>query len=247
MFQQIYYPSEIRAQSWNSLLNYLGEKDKSTVEKDISSLKNAGELTKQANEYYNNASELQTNYDLEEETLQKKLKKEESKAISAQLKADKIYSEANKSVLNVCRKVLQSKNSGEPKIADYEKDADDLTEQAKQKRNDAKNTKNVYEKATLLNDASGLEAAAIENMISAIMLANGDSLNEEQQQLDSQSDEGSQKDVQLFSADTGAHINNENIVVNNQVLDKYNNYVSDPNIPGSNINKPKRNINFGFF
>jgi hypothetical protein len=108
-FQLIFCSIEIDAQNWNSLLPYLNEKDKGVVDNAISSLKDAGDLINQANEYYNNALKLQSNYDLDEETLQKKLSKEESKAISTQLKADKIYSEANKTVLEICLKVLKEK------------------------------------------------------------------------------------------------------------------------------------------
>jgi hypothetical protein len=235
--QQFFFPYQANAQNWNSLLNYLDEKDKKTVEKAVSSLKEAGELTQLANKYYSNALELQSNFDLEEETLQKKLSKEESRAISAQIKADKIYSESNKSVIEVCRNVLQNAGQKDEKAAAFEKNANDLMDQAVQKRNEANNTRNIYEKATLMNDASGLETGAIENMISAIADMNGDVLPGDQQEISEQVEETIQERLLVLTRDTMgvSKINtsegNENITLDQQLLNKYNKYISDPTIP----------------
>jgi hypothetical protein len=237
LLRTVCFPSEIKSQNWNSLLKYLGDKDKETIEKAISSLKNAGELTKLANEYYNNALELQSNFDLEEETLQKKLSKEESRAISTQMKADKIYTEANKSVLEICKKKLENQGSDKSKTAGFEKKADDLVNQALQKRNESKSIKNVYEKATVLNEASGYEAEAIENLISALMISNGDSTDLEPEQTNQEVEQLVQNEILVLTHDSlelSANKpiqNTQNVTVNQQTVNKYNNYIADSTIP----------------
>jgi len=88
-------------QEISELNNYILGKDKNAVDKALEKIKEAGELTQEANNYYNEALELQSDYELDEKTLQKKIAKAENNALSAQMQADKIYSGAYQSLRQI--------------------------------------------------------------------------------------------------------------------------------------------------
>lgn len=223
------------AQNLTLLLPYLNEKEQKAIDEAIDEIKKAGELVQEANQYYNEALGLQSNYDLDEETLQKKLKTSESKAINAQLKADKIYRATNKKIIDICNKIIETKASSNNEALKFKSDGDQMVQQAEEKRKSSESASNVYEKATLLNDASGLEGAAIESYISAITVSNNDELPKELSTDDQLVESEIQTEIIISLKDTTPAQQNvgstSNVAINQGVINKYNNYISDPTIP----------------
>lgn len=225
----------VDGQNLNLLTPYLGEKDQKAVEDAMGDIKKAGEIVQEANQYYNEALSLQSNYDLDEETLQKKLNSLESKAIGAQLKADKIYRSTNKKVIEICKKTVEAKASTNEEAVKFSTGAEQMILQAEEKRKASEDVKNVYEKATLLNDASGLESAAIDNYISAIAVANNDELPKELSTDDQLVESEIQTEILISLKDTSfqeiGQTTSENLTIDQGMINKYNSYVSDPAIP----------------
>ena len=226
----------VQGQDLIDLQNYVVEKDKSAVNKAIDKIKEADELTREANDYYNEALELQSNYELDEKTLQKELNKAESKALSAQMDADKIYSSAYQSLYDISVRNLEASSTisyGDPDI--YIKTAEEMMENASSKRKEAMNTDNPYEQAAMLNDAAGMENTAIENMIFAFKAQSGEAIvtSQEDQAAEEYSDyqetEYSYTQDESYSEDINQI--SENLAVDQSVVKKYDNYVSDPSIP----------------
>ncbi len=226
----------VHGQSLINLQDYVVEKDKSEVTKAIDKIKQADELTREANDYYNEALELQSNYELDEKTLQKKLDKAESKALSTQMEADKIYSSAYQSLYEISINNLEASNTisyGDPEI--YIKTAEEMMENASLKRKEASRTDNPYEQAAMLNDAAGMENTAIENMIFAFKAQSGEAVvsSQEDQAAEEYSDyeetEYSYAEEDSYSDDVNQI--SENLAVDQAVVQKYDDYVSDESIP----------------
>jgi len=221
-------------QNLNLLTPYLGEKDKKTIEDAIEELKKAGELVIEANQYYNEALSIQSDNSINEEERQKKAKSIESKAIDIQLKADKIYKYVNKKIIETCVKSLKDKDVSNEKVSNYIKVAGEQAINGDNKRNEASKIKNVYEKATYLNDASEFESAAIDDYISAIAIINDNTLPDELRD-DSELMEGEIKtEIILSLIDTaidGKSIDEkEKIAVYQQKINKYYDYIYNQNI-----------------
>jgi len=226
----------VQSQGLNDLQNYVADKDKSAVNKAIDKIKQADELTREANDYYNKALELQSNYELDEKTLQKELNKAESKALSTQMDADKIYSSAYWTLYEISVNNLEASSTvsyGDPEI--YIKTAKEMMENASSKRKEAMKTDNPYEQAAMLNDAAGMENTAIENMIFAFKAQSGEAVvsNQEDQAVEEYSDyqDTEYSYTQDNSYSDNINQTNENLTVDQSVVDKYDNYVSDPSIP----------------
>jgi hypothetical protein len=225
----------LSGQNLNLLFPYLNEKDQKTVEDAIEDIKKAGEMVQEANQYYNEALSLQSNYDLEQDVLQRHINTAESKAINTQLKADKIYRSTNKKVIEICKKMIEAKGSTNEEAIKFNTDANLMVSQAEEKRKSSSEVKNVYEKATLLNDASGLESAAIDNYISSIAIANNDELPKELSSDDELVESEIRTEVLISLKDTTLDSANqwtpENLAVDQGVIDKYNNYITDATAP----------------
>jgi len=226
----------VQSQSLIDLQDYVIEKDKSAVNKAIDKIKQADELTREANDYYNEALELQSNYELDEKTLQKNLDKAESKALSTQMEADKIYSSAYQSLYEISVKNLEASSTvsyGDPEI--YVKTAEEMMENASSKRKEASRTGNPYEQAAMLNDAAGMENTAIENMIFAFKAQSGEAVVSSQEDhaaeeyTDYQETEYSYTPEDSYSDDVNQI--SENLAVDQSVVKKYDDYVSDESIP----------------
>lgn len=231
-----FWTYNVQSQGLSDLQNYVDEKDKSAVNKAIDKIKKADELTREANNYYNEALELQSNYELDEKTFQKELNKAESKALSTQMDADKIYSSAYWTLYEISVKNLEASSTvsyGDPDV--YIKTAEEMMENASSKRKEAMKTDNPYEQAAMLNDAAGMENTAIENMIFAFKAQSGEAIvsSQEDQAVEEYSDyqdtEYSYAQDDSYSEDISQ--TSENLAVDQSVVNKYDNYVSDPSIP----------------
>jgi hypothetical protein len=220
------------------------------VDKAFEQITEAGKIIQEANDYYNEALELQSNYELDEKSLQKKLAKAENKALDLQLKADKLYAEAYKTLYEICLKTLKSSTVSYGEIDSYEESAASMVGEAAGKRRQASDTKNPYEKAGFLNDASGLDAAAIENLIAALQLQSGNvpetgkqddqsALPEEDYvppERDTILQPGIQEPSKTYltqSENTSPVVDNrsENLAIDQAVIRKYQEYKNDPTIP----------------
>lgn len=221
-------------QTISDLYNLVSDKkDKKAIEGAEKEIEEAGKLVQEANKYYNEALELQTNYEFDEKTLQKKLEKAEKSAVDNQLKADKLYASAYKSIFEVCQKQVSS--AGETAGDSYRRSAEDLMEKAKIKRKDAEYTKSVYEKAALLNDAAGLENAAIENMILALQGGSGVQPSYTEDVSSGMIEypepiEGTYTYQEPTTTGTVTQVS-EDLALDQNVINKYDSYVSDPSIP----------------
>jgi hypothetical protein len=208
--------------------------------KDISE---AGHLTQEANNYYNDALALQSNNELDEKTLQKKLAKTEDKAVALQLKADKLYAQAYKSLYELCLNSLKASTVSYGETGSYEASAADMVSNAAAKRKEASDTKDPYKKAELLNDAAGLDAAAIENLIFALQVQNGitpkSAIQPEETEEPAVQPSNTVPEKKYAqpgrtqgSLSSGAvERKSENLSVNQGIIEKYNDYVNDTSIP----------------
>jgi hypothetical protein len=226
----------LHAQNLNVLTELVGEKNKKSVEKAIDNIADAGKLTQEANDYYNEALALQSNYELDEKTLQKKLSSVESKAIATQIKADKIYAAAYKSIYELCIDRLNEASISYGESSTYQSEATQMMTQASEKRNNAGDASNVYEKATLLNEASGLEGAAIDNLIIALQLQQGitpPSLQEESYDYHEEKEPEYTPPTSYSVSDYPSSVEqkSEDLAIDQNVVGKYETYINDPTIP----------------
>lgn len=234
-------PTFLQAQNLQPLLELVSEKDRKDTEKALEKLSEAGELTKEANDTYNEALALQSNYELDEKTLQKELSKTEDKALKLQIKADKLYAEAYQSLHEICKKTLAEASVSYGETGNLESDADDMMEQAVQKRAAAENAINTYEKAALLNEAASLEGAAIDNLQQALQLQQGVTpMTQETETYDTDEDlyepyTPPETDyvtpTETYDYSSSVVQKSENLAVDQNKIDQYNEYVSDNSIP----------------
>ncbi|MBN2522435.1 MAG: hypothetical protein JXB24_04130 [Bacteroidales bacterium] len=223
-------------QEISELNNYVLDKDKNAVDKELEKIKEAGELTQEANNYYNEALELQSDYELDEKTLQKEITKAESKALSTQMQADKLYSGAYQSLYEICRRNIEASNTityGDPES--YITAAEEMMNNASLKRKEASGVNNPYEKAALLNDAAGMENAAIENMVLAFKAQSGEtiSLPQEEELADDYYNDQEQEDSYEQEDYKSSNIDqiSENLAIDQAVIQKYDAYIEDESIP----------------
>ncbi|MBN1950602.1 MAG: hypothetical protein JW801_05330 [Bacteroidales bacterium] len=168
-----YFFCSLTAQTIMHLPDLVEGKDTKAVEKALKSIADAGSIIQEANTYYNEALALQSNYDLDEKTLQKELAKTEKKALDLQMKADKLYASGYSTLYELCKANLGSSSVSYGETNSLESSADDMMTQAKEKRSRAENTSDAYEKAALLNEASELEGTAVENLVVALQTQKG--------------------------------------------------------------------------
>jgi len=228
------------AQNFSGLYDIMTNKEKSTIDKALKEITEAGKLIQEANQYYNEALSLQSNYELDEKTLQSKLTKAEEKAISTQIKADKLYASAYKSLYEICSDILDRSAVSYGEIDELKNSATELMNNAMPKREEAENIRNPYEKASLMNDAAGYEAAAIDNLITAIQIQNGISpaeparsdteipYTEEYVETITPSTFKSSGEVGYSSK---VQQKSENLAVDQNVIEKYDEYVNDASVP----------------
>ena len=230
----------VLSQNFNVLYDFVGNKQKKVVDKALNEITDAGKLTQEANKYYNEALSLQSNYELDEKTLQKKLAKAENKAVSLQIKADKLYASAYKSLYATCQDLLNQSAVSYGENDDLKNAASGMMNDADTKRDVAKNTKNIYEKASLLNDAAGLEAAAIDNLIAAVQIQNGITPSEPTQTYTNEpnteysSEPGKATTFTIpesYERGYGVQQKSENLAIDQNIISKYEEYVNDPSIP----------------
>jgi cellobiose-specific phosphotransferase system component IIA len=124
------------SQNLQSLSSLIPNKSKE-IEKALDDIAEAGKITQEANNYYNEAQQLQSNYDLDEKTLQKELSKTEEKALELQLRADKLYSSAHKLLNKLCTDEINNQGVSYGESESYVTAASDLMNQATAKREDA--------------------------------------------------------------------------------------------------------------
>jgi hypothetical protein len=224
------------------VLYSLIENKSKEIDNALADITKAGKLTQEANTYYNEAQQLQSNYDLDEKTLQKQLTKAEGKALELQVKADNLYSGAYKVLNKLCSDELNNLDVSYGDVDSYVSTANDLMNQAADKRRTASDTKNPYEKATLLNDAAGLESAAIDSFIAALQVQKG-MTPESSPQSESAEEEESyifaepvpQDTPQQALTETPASYpvtqKSENLAIDQSVIQKYQTYVNNPEVP----------------
>jgi hypothetical protein len=219
----------VLSQSMNQLYTLLPNNSRE-IDKALGAISEAGKLTQEANTYYNEALELQSNYDLDEKTLQKEVSKAEEKAISLQFKADKLYAEAYESLYNVCLNTLKSSSVSYGDISTYEASAAEMMEEAGKKRKEAAGQDNPSDKAELLNDAAGLEGAAIENMIFALQIQSGAA--PEQTLIEEPTQDVIYQEQEAVAVVAPAITQkNENLSIDESSVSQYNSYVNDSSIP----------------
>lgn len=221
------------SQNLQSLSNLIPDKSKE-IEKALDDIAEAGKITQEANNYYNEAQQLQSNYDLDEKTLQKELSRTEEKALELQLRADKLYSSAHKSLNKLCTDEINNQGVSYGEGESYVTAASDLMNQANTKREDAGKTKNPYEKATLLSDAAGLESAAIDNLIAAMQVMKGItpevSPQTEAEEVVNFAEPEQEKIIAQSSNFNTITQKSENLAIDESQIQQYNNYVNDPTI-----------------
>ena len=236
---------KIEAQNLEPLIDVVSDKDQKSIEKELKNLAEAGEITQEANTFYNEALALQSNYELDEKTLQKKLRKAEDKAVSLQIKADKMYASAYKSLHEICKRNLAEAAISYGETATLESSADQMMSQAEGKRGEAENARDAYEKAALLNEAAAFEGAAMENLLLALQIQNGvtPAVPEEEPQSTYEPEMSEQtydydSPVSEYEApstqedySTSVYQKSENLAVDQQLIDKYNQYMNDPSMP----------------
>ena len=227
------------AQNLNELYNFVDSKQKRSVEKAFKEISEAGKLTQKSSKYYNEVLSLQNNFELDEKTLQKKLKKAEQEALSLQLKADKLYSSAYKSLYEICQKILINDSDTDDKIEDLKNMAQKMMQNAENNRTKAKNNKSINTKVLLLNDAAGFEASAIDYLFSAIKIQNGIVSEEPTHTYTEEPSEiqysglGKSTVYKLPGDSYSQSIEqkSENIAIDRKVVNKYEEYVNDYSVP----------------
>ena len=216
------------------MYQYFNEKEKEVVDKAIKSINEAGELTQQANADYSDALKLQSNNETEKQT-GRNLSKLESKAVSEQIKADILYSNAYNSLYELCILHLNTVGSKDTSSTGYIFKARELMDKAATKRKEAADIRDPYNKATKLNDAAGSENAAIDNMIIAICIAHGDSSSKSLMAGGQVEDAEVQNKILLSVEKTlnarDTNSKTEKITVDQDLIQKYGNYVNDMSIP----------------
>lgn len=224
------------SQTFSVLYDFVDNKQKKSIDKALKDLSEAGKLTQEANDYYNEALALQSNYELDEKTLQKKLAQAEEKAVSLQIKADKLYASAYESLYELCQEVLNQSVVSYGEIDNLKNAASDMMNNAAIKREEAKDNKNAYEKAALLNDAAGFEAAAIDNLILAIQIQNGVAPSEPTQTY-TEEPYAETPTVSTYEQpgtyDYSASVDqkSENLAIDQNRIEKYQEYLNDPTVP----------------
>ncbi len=216
-------------QSFLELQKYVDEADLLAVDKAITKIQEADKLMQVANIYFNEAIELQSNDKLNEKTLKTKITKAKDKALSMQIQADKMYSIAYQTLYEICQRNLQTLDT--IKSGDYDgyvKTAENMINNAYANRKEASGINNPYEKATLLNDAAGMENAAIENMIFVFKAQSGVTT------ILNRSDQVSEEDFkyQLEVPYTHKIVQvSENLAIDQSTVKKYEDYVTNESIP----------------
>jgi hypothetical protein len=227
--------SNTQSQNWSSLYNYLDNKDKDLIDEAIKSINDAGDYTKQANIYYNDALKEQSANEASQSPNEKKIAKLESKALDQQMKADKLYSGACKKIYEVCDNHLKNLGSVSTGTNEYKDKAAEMMNEASGKRKEADENKKPYEKGAILNEAAGLENAAIENLIIAICVAHGDNSSIALSAGGQNEDADVQNKILLsiektLSAEDTSSIRNT-ITVDADLILKYEKYIADSSIP----------------
>jgi hypothetical protein len=228
---------KLNGQNYSELYGYLDESQVKMLDKLIGDISNAGSLMQQANAFYTEASALQADYDLSEKKLQNRLSTTEQKAVSAHLKADKLYSKAYSGIYSLCLKSFgESDETTSGRI--YKDEGAALMEEAAAKRKEAGSVRNPYQKAELLNDAESREAAAVDNMIMALQVNHGiEPETQPQEEIYTAYTPPAEDDLPLNSSpqttsNAGTIMQDDDeLAMNMDVINSYNNYVSDRTIP----------------
>jgi len=97
------------------------------------------------------------------------------------------------------------------------------------KRKEASGVNNPYEKAALLNDAAGMENAAIENMVLAFKAQWGEAISfpQDEELADDYYNDQEQEDHKSSDIDQIS----ENLAIDQTVIQKYDDYIEDESIP----------------
>jgi hypothetical protein len=224
-----------QTQNWNILYKYFNDNEKTVVDKAIKSINEAGEITQEANAYYSEALKLQSINDSSKQTDQKEQSKLESKAVTQQISGDKLYSNAYKALYELCIVHLNTLGSQDTGSTNYIEKAREMMNQADTKRKEATDIDNPYDKATRLNDATGFENAGIDDMIVAISIAHGDSSSKSLSAGGQVEDAEVQNKILLSVEKTlnakDTNSKSEKITVDQDLIQKYGNYVNDMSIP----------------
>ncbi len=227
--------NQSRSQNWSALYEHLDEKEKVEVDKAIKSIKQAGDITLEANEYYNEALHLQQSGDSTQSVDKKKLKKLESKAVDQQIKADKLFSEAYASIYQICTDHLKAMNKSETKNNDYQVKAAEMMNMAFEKKKDADKNHDSYAKASILSEVTGQESAAIENMILAICAAHDDNsvaaLSAGGQSEDAEVQNKILLSIEKSLSTEDTVTKNQHAVIDQDLVMKYAKYMSDQSSP----------------
>ena len=230
----------VSGQNLDVLLNLIDTKQQKSVEKALNDISQAGKYTQEANEYYNEVLSLQSNFELDEKTLQKKLAKAEKQAVSLQLKADKLYASAYKSLYDICQNTISTANESGNDISSLTSTASEMMNNAKNKREEAKNIKSVIEKAGLFNDAAEMEATAIDYLITAIQVQNGTLLAGTSQYFSSETSGEAYTGEEPITAQKlpgeidysqSVQQKSENLAVDRNYIAIYNGYINDNSVP----------------
>jgi len=221
------------SQNLSELSRFADDKEKKTLENAFAEIREAGKLTQKANESYGEALKIQSDATVDEKTLQKKVAKAEEDAVTCQVKSDKLYASAHKSLYEVSRKILGRSGTDSDNSERLKAEAEMMFANAAEKRKQSSDVKDVYEKASLLNEATGLESAAIENLIFAIRIAHGESdqdmSHDETTVIVKPRNSQSTQEYKeyIYTVDQKS----ENLAIDRSVVDMYDSYVNDPSIP----------------
>ncbi len=225
---------DAKTQKWPGIGKYISDKDKKTVEKALDYLQEGSVLIQQANDQFNEALEIQSDLSKDEKSIQKEVSRLETEALQRQEKADRYYTKAYHSVYDLIEENLE-KDSGQNKdqVSEYKSKAAEQLRQAEDKRKEAKDIEKLAEKASLLNNASELEASAVDNMLIALKFYNDDppeNLTPDQEYYSYDDTQGNESSEQVLYPDPKNESGSE-VKVNEDAISKYESYVTDYSTP----------------
>jgi hypothetical protein len=233
----------------------LSKSDLKKLEKTKSYEMEAEKLIEEANELYMETFAVQGDYELDENQIEKKVKKLENKAQKKQIEAATYYELINQTKFGIYKSYIEKFWSDfEGAESDYvnarltEEQSNDLYFQASTLRSEASKISDQKEKVENLNNAYDLEIKSLEKQLSALSIYYGIDYtpgDETAEQFPVAVAEIEEPDTELaperdivISEPTMAQVTDD-VMVNQMIIDLYNQYISDETRQPANVLTPE--------
>jgi hypothetical protein len=262
--------SLLYSQQYDFIKSIFSGSDLKKLEKKKSYETQAEQLIEEANELYMETFAVQGDYELDEDKIEKKVKKLENKAQKKQIEAAKYYELINQTKFGIYKKYIEKFWSDfEGDESSYinarliEEQSNDLYFQASTLRSEASKISDQKEKVKNLNSAYDLEIKSLEKQLSALGIYYGIDYTPGEDRVEQVSadvsdiEETEPGEQQLYylepaeqktelppvrdiviSEPTTAQIE-EDIMVNQMIIDLYNQYMSDSTRYPANVLTPE--------